>query len=139
MAGKSDFSEQEWETLQKGVTGAGLMVTVADRGFFDTFKEAGALADHLGDAHTKSQNELVRELAGVRGTGFGLRASPDEVERETTEALRSAVGILQAKAPDDLPAYRDLVLEAAQSVAAAAGDVAASETAALEKIKAALQ
>lgn len=139
MAGKSDFTEQEWETLQKGVTGAGLMVTVADRSFFDTFKEAGALADHLGDAHTKSQNELVRELAGVRGTGFGLRASPDEVERETTEALRSAVGILQAKAPDDLPAYRDLVLEAAQSVAAAAGDVAASETAALEKIKAALQ
>lgn len=139
MAGKSDFTEEEWETLQKGLTGTGLMVTVADGGFFETFKEAGALADHLGDAHKESDSELVREIAGVRGTGFGLRASPDEVDRETTEALRSAVAILQAKAPDELPAYRDLVLEVAQSVAAAAGQVADSETAAIEKIRAALQ
>ena len=139
MAGKSEFSEQEWETLQKGLTGAGLMVTVADRGFFDTFKEAGALADHLGDAATKNESQLVRELAGVRGTGFGLTDSPDEVERETTEALRSAVGILQAKAPDELPAYRDLVRALAESVAAAAGGIAASETGAIEKINAALQ
>jgi hypothetical protein len=139
MAGKSDFTEQEWETLQKGVTGAGLMVTVADRGFFDTFKEAGALANHLSDASTKNESQLVRELAGVRGTGFGVTDSPDEVEQETTEALRSAVGILQAKAPDESPAYRDFVLAVAESVAAAAGGVAASETGAIEKISAALQ
>ena len=25
MAGKADFTEEEWETLQKGVTGAGLL------------------------------------------------------------------------------------------------------------------
>lgn len=139
MAGKADFTEQEWETLQKGVTGAGLMVTVADRGFFDTFKEAGALARHLGEAREQSTSTLVRELAEARGTGFGMTDSPEDVERETTEALRSAIGILQTKAPDELQAYRDFVLEVAQSVAAAAKDVAPAETGAIEKIRSAVQ
>jgi hypothetical protein len=44
MATKEDFTEEEWETLQKGVTGAGFWMTIADRGFFDTFKESSALA-----------------------------------------------------------------------------------------------
>lgn len=138
MAGKSDFTEQEWETLQKGVTGAGLMVTVADRSFFDTFKEAGALAQHLSEARKENGSPLVRELAEVRGTGFGLSDSPTEVEEETLAALPSAVGTLQAKAPDEVQAYRDFVLGVAQSVAAAAKDVGATETAAIEKIRAAL-
>lgn len=139
MATKADFTEEEWETLQKGVTGSGLLVSLADRGFFDSFKEAGAVGKHLSEARKNNPNPLVQELAQVRGTGFGLRTSPEELEKETTEALRSATGILQAKAPDDLPAYRDFVLEVAQSVAAAAKDVGASETDAIDKIRAALQ
>jgi hypothetical protein len=42
MAGKSDFTEEEWETMHKGVTRAGLLMSVSDRGFLDSFKEAGA-------------------------------------------------------------------------------------------------
>ena len=139
MAGKSDFTEQEWETLQKGVTGSAMLVAVADRGFFDTFKEAGALSKHLSEAKEKSETPLIQELAGVRGTGFGLTTSPQEVETGTTEALRSAVSTLQAKAPEDVQAYQGFVLEVAQSVAAAADDVGATETDALDKIKAAMQ
>ncbi|HEX2433627.1 MAG TPA: hypothetical protein VHI55_06710 [Gaiellaceae bacterium] len=139
MATKADFTEEEWETLQKGVTGSGLLVSLADRGFFDSFKEAGAVGKHLSEARKNNPNPLVQELAQVRGTGFGLRTSPEELEKETTEALRSATGLLQAKAPDDLPAYRDFVLEVAQSVAAAAKDVGAAETDAIDKIRAALQ
>jgi hypothetical protein len=139
MAGKADFTEQEWETLQKGVTGSALLVSLADRGFFDTFKEVGAISKHLKEAREKNASPLIKELAEVRGTGFGLTAKPDEVEKETTEALTSGVGILQTKAPDDVQAYRDFVLEVAQSVAAAAKDVGAAETDAIDKIKAALQ
>ena len=138
MAVKSDFTDQEWETLQKGVTGAGLLVTVADRSFFDTFKEAGALAKHLAEARKENGSPLVRELAEVRGTGFGMTDSPTEVEQETVAALGSAVATLQAKAPDEVQAYRDFVLGVAESVAAAAKDVGATETAAIDKIRAAL-
>ena len=139
MATKDDFSEQEWEALQKGVTGAGLLVSTSDRGFFDSFKEAGALARHLGEARKNASSEVVRELAQAGGTGFGLGTSPAELEAETLEALRSAVSVLERKAPDDLDDYSAFVLEVAESVGRAAGGGEAAEAATLEKIRSALR
>jgi hypothetical protein len=138
MTSKADFSEQEWETLQKGVTGAGLLVSVSDKGFFDTFKEAGALAKHMSEARENHDSDLIRELAAIKGSGFGLTSKADEVEREALDAERSAVALLREKAPDDLEAYRSFVLDVAQSVAEAAKGVGAGETGAIEKIRAAL-
>jgi hypothetical protein len=139
MAGKTDFTDQEWDDLQKGVTGAAMLVSVADRGFFDSFKEVGALAKHLSEARKTSESPLIKEVAEVRGSGFGLTTSPQEVESETMESLRSAVATLKAKAPDEVQSYRDFVLGVASSVAAAADEVGAPETDALGKIEAALQ
>ncbi len=138
MAKKSDFTEQEWEGLQRGVMGAGLLVSLSDRSFFDSFKEAGALAKHVANARRDSSSELVRELADARGTGFGLTSSPDEVERETIEALQSAKTTLESKAPDELDPYRQFVVEVAQSVADAAGGGEASEPGAVEKVRSAV-
>jgi len=138
MAKKSDFTEQEWEALQKGVVGAGLLVSLSDRGFFDTFKEAGALAKHVAAAKQSGSSELVRELADVRGAGFGVTASPDKVERETLEALHTAKAALESKAPDELQPYRDFVVEVAQSVAAAAPGGESSESGAIEKVRSAV-
>jgi hypothetical protein len=139
MAGKSDFTAEEWEALQKGVTGAAMLVSLADRGFFDTFKEVGALAKHMSEARTKSTSSLVKEVAEVKGTGFGFTSSPQEVESETLQALRSSMSTLQAKAPDDAQAYREFVLNVAKSVASAADDTAVAESGAIEKIEGALQ
>jgi hypothetical protein len=138
MAGKGDFSEQEWQELQKGVAGAGLLVSVSDRGFFDSFKEAGALAKHVAAARQSSSSELVRELADMHGTGFGLTSSPDDVEQETLQALRSSAATLEAKDPAELDAYRAFVLDVARSVAAAAEGGDTAESAALAKIEEAL-
>ena len=138
MARRQDFTDEEWENLQKGVTGAALLVSVSDPGFFETFKEAGAAARHLRAARSESSSELVRELAETPATGFGLGNSPQEVERETLDALRAAVSALQAKAPEDAPAYRQFVEDAAQSVASAAEEVGVAETGAIEKIRSAL-
>ena len=139
MAGKADFTEQEWETLHKGVTGAGLLVSVSERGFFDSFKEVGALAKHLAGARKDSSSQLVRELAETRGTGFGVTSSPAEIESETFEALRAAVATLESKAPDDVEAYKSFVLDVAQSVAEAAEGGSEVEGAVVEKIRSALE
>lgn len=138
MASKADFTEQEWDTLKKGVTGAGLLVSVSDKGFFDTFKEAGALAEHLAEAREGHDSQLVQELGQTKTSGFGLTASPSEVTDETLEALSSAVTTLRAKAPDEVDAYRSLVLGVAESVGAAAKGVGPEERAAIDKIQAAL-
>ena len=115
-----------------------MLVAVSEGGFRDTFKEMGVLAEHLAETQKQHTSPLVRELADVRHTGFGLTDSRAEVEQETMEALSSAVATLQAKAPDEMQAYKDFVLDVAQSVAAAAKDVGAEETAAIEQIRAAL-
>jgi hypothetical protein len=137
MAGKADFTEDEWEQLRKGATGAGLLVSASDRSFFDTFREAASLAKHLAGARD-DDSQLVRELSAERGTGFGLTAKPKEVETETVEALNGAVATLHAKAPNELEAYRSFVLELAESVGKAAGGGDQAEAAAVEKLKAAL-
>lgn len=138
MAAESDFSEQEWKTLRQGVMGAGLTVSLSDRGFFDSFKEAGALAKHIAGARGSSQSELVRKLAEGRPTGFGMTDPPAEIESQTLDALRRAVQILQAKAPDELESNRLFVLDVAQSVAGAAGGGEAAEGEALGRIRSAL-
>lgn len=138
MATKSDFTEEEWQQLHTGVTGAGLLVSLSDHGFFDGFKEASALAHHLADARTKSDNLLVRDLAAEHGTGFGVTKRPDVIEQDTLAALHSAVATLEAKAPSDLEAYRAFVLEVARSVAAAAKGGDEAESGAIAKITAAL-
>jgi hypothetical protein len=138
MTTKTEFTQEEWEALQKGVTGAGFLMAVSDRSFFDSFKEAGALARHLADARKSGSSELIRELAETRGTGFGFTSSPVEIESETLEALRKAMQVLEANAPEESDAYRSFVLEVAESVGNAAAGGEAAESGALEKIRSAL-
>ncbi len=137
MAGKDDFTEDEWKELQQGVTGAGLLVSTAHRDFTDTFGEATTVAKQLA-AHRESASQLVRELSATRGSGFGLVASPTEVLEGTISALGTAVTVLGEKAPDEVDSYRGLVLDMATAVAEAKGGVKDEERAAIEKIKSAL-
>src|SRR6478672_9331022 len=115
------LSENEIETLRKGATGAGLLVSVSDRGFFDTFKEAGVLAKHIAAARGSSESAVVKEI-----------------DSGTIDALHSAVTLLKEKAPAELDAYRSFVLDLARSVAAAAPGGDDSEAGAIAKIEAAL-
>ena len=138
MATKADFTDDEWEALRRGVTGAELLVSLSDRSFFDTFKEAGALAKHIAEARRSGTSELIRELASERGTGFGLTDRPDEIERETAESLRRAMEALQQKAPDEVESYRTFVLDVARSVASAAGGGDDAEAQAVRRIESAL-
>jgi hypothetical protein len=135
MATRADFTEDEWKTMQKGVTGAGMLVSAGDRDFTDSFGEAGALAKYLGAQRESSESPFIRELATIRGSGFGLTTSSQEVEAETVEALHSATAILAAKAPDEVDACRQLVLGAAAAVADAKGGVKPGETAAIDTIR----
>jgi hypothetical protein len=138
MATRADFTDEEWKAMQEGLTGAGMFVALADRGFFDSFQEANALAHHLREAHEHSDSVLIRDLATGHDRPFGMSASPEEIEQITVATLEQAVSVLEAKSPEDLPAYRQLVLDVAESVAAAAKGVSPQENEALDRIRAAL-
>jgi hypothetical protein len=139
MATQADFSEQEWEAIQKGLTGAGMLVSLADRDFTDSFGEAKALAKFVGEQRNTSDSALIRDIAAVHKSGFGFGTNPQELETGTVESLRAARAAIGAKAPEDVGAYRELVLGAAQHVAdAKGGGTSEAETAAIAKITEAL-
>ena len=138
MATKSDFTEQEWGALQKGMTGSGMLVSLSDRDLSDSFGEASAMGKYLAGAQVASNSPLVRDLAKTHGTGFGLTASPEKVRAETMEALTASVATLSAKAPDELDAYRQLVLGLAKAVADAKGGEKPVESAMITEIGQAL-
>ena len=138
VANRQDFTDEEWAALQTGLMGSGALVSVSDRDLTDTFGEASALGKYLAGQQIAATNELVRELAKTRGTGFGLTTSPDRMRTETLAALTSAVGTLGAKAPEDLGPYRELVLGLAQAVADAKGGEVPIEAAMIASIREAL-
>ena len=138
MTTRADFTDEEWKTLQAGVTGAGTFVALADRSFFDSFKESSVFARHLRDAHAQSESSLIRDVATGHERPFGLTSSPQEIENRTVAAIEQAVAILESKAHEELPAYRKLVLDVAGSVAEAAKGVSPEENTAVQRVRTAL-
>jgi hypothetical protein len=139
MAGKADFTEAEWAAMHKGATGSGMLVSLSDRDFTDTFGEVSAMSKFIAGQQMAGSSQLIRELAHVGGTGFGLTAHPDKVRNETMESLRSTMATLAAKAPDDVEPYKAFVIGIAEAVAnAKGGGTSQVETQMIVEIKAAL-
>jgi hypothetical protein len=138
LATKKDLSADEWTQLQHGLAGTALLVSVSDASLFDSFKEAGAVRKHYSDAHRNNPSELVRELVAEPGMSFGFGKSPQQLETETLTALQAAASTLKQKAPEDADAYKQFVLEIAQSVAEAAKGTSTAESTEIEKIRNAL-
>ena len=126
------LTEDEMKTVRSAAIRAGALVAQAEPGFFDTFKESFAASKAV-----KAASPEVRDL--VTG-GFPEMPSggKEEVNARTLELLRQAVGILTQKAPQLLEQYRQVVLQSAKDVAAAADDTSQKESAALGEIERAL-
>ena len=139
MATKADFSEEEFETMQRGVSGTGMLVSLADRDFTDSFGEVKALGKYLASQSDQSQSTLMRDIASLHGSKFGFGTSPTELEEGALGSIRSAVATLAEKAPDERAAYRELVLGVAEHVAEAkGGGKSPAEESAIAKITDAL-
>ena len=83
MATKQDFTEQEWASLERSISGTGLLVSLADRDFTDTF---GAFRQRENDPRREMTvmgvyrwkdgklTKVVDDMPAVNGLAF----SPDE-------------------------------------------------------------
>jgi hypothetical protein len=138
MASKDAFSADEWNTLHRGVTGAGMLVSASEVGFTSTFKETGAMAKVIAGARASSPSELVRELAAESGTGWALGTKPDELRADVIAELGASIALLAAKAPHEVVPYRAFVLEVSNTVATAAAGGDDAEAASIAAITEAL-
>lgn len=140
MASKADFNEEEWQTLQWAVTDTMTYLSMADPGFWDTFKEASGAARFLSENKTSSPDLLVRDLASdikVR-RDKELTGNPTDMAGSVVARVSEAVALVAEKAPENLYAFREFLLGLAEATAEAVEGIGGLEAGALERIRAAL-
>ena len=133
MAGKNDFTPEEWKTLLESPMMAGIAVTAADpSGLWGSLKESMASARTImGAAHDSAAAELVRAIASDYETADGrsvaregLRAElsgkrPADIVTKALSAVKKAAELIDAKAPGDAASYKTWLQHIAQAVAEA--------------------
>lgn len=135
MAGKQDFTEQEWHDLSEGPMGLAMLVSAVDPGFLDKFKEAWAASNAFVKG---ASTDLQRELAKPSMPSIP-KGSAEEVKAAVVGSLQRAVAALQAKAPEELEPYKAWVASVADAVAQAGGGVSEAESSFIASVKAAMQ
>ena len=126
------LTEDEEKTLRSAAMRAGALVAQAEPGFFDTFKESFAASKAVKAASPEVQRLVTGGFPEMPSGG------KEVVSARTLELLREAVGILSRKAPHLLEEYRQVVVQSAKDVAAAADDTSQRESAAVGEIERAL-
>jgi len=143
MTTKSDFTDDEWKTIQEGPVTAGMILLSAESG--GTFRETFALARAFTDARKKhGESALLDELVAEKPQFDRHRyKSPEELHTEGLKAIAQAAALVRAKASaEESAAYDEFVVTAASSVAEAHKEhgqkVSEKEQAALDEIRAQL-
>jgi hypothetical protein len=126
------LTEDERKTVLSAALRASALVVQAEPGFLDTFKESFAATRAVKAASPEVQKLLTGGLPEMPSGGG------DDINARTLELLKQAVGILEQRAPQLVEEYRQVVLQSAKDVAAAADDTSPQETAAIDKIERAL-
>lgn len=113
------YTEVEGQTLRTAVFGAMVLVSTADPGAVDEESYAGIRAMSL-------LSDDLRAVVAAAPPALP-KGSASDVEAGVLAALRSAVGIINAHEPRDVPIFRAAVTEMCRSVAGADGEVASAE------------
>ena len=140
MSSKDLFTEDEWHVLQWAVTDTMTYLSLADKGFLDTFKEATAAAKFMAKAKADATSPLVHDLAGdlKMGRDKQVTRDPADMAREVADRVREAKQLVQQKSPQDVEAFKAFILGVAKATAEAAHGVDEHEARAMETLQAAL-
>jgi hypothetical protein len=132
-ASKASFTPEEWDRILRGAMLAGMAVTAAEpSGVWGLIKESLAAGGALAEARADTDaNELVRAVAADLATAEGRTAAREGLQADLAggEAagikpkaiteLRQVAALLDAKAPEDAPAFKAWLLRIAERVAEA--------------------
>lgn len=162
MSVRDSFSQQEWYGVMSGPSRAGLAVVAASpSGLTGVIAEANAigaviremiehvpktpLLEAMADAYQHTPPEELREMQQLtrqNSTARNLR----QVKEQAFESVRQSVWLVSSKTgPEDVRAYKELILKVAERAAGAAKEggflgiggvqVSDAEKAAIEELK----
>jgi hypothetical protein len=118
VAGKDDFTAEEWELLLEAPPAAGMIVIMADRG--GLVRESYSLAKAYTEARKRSgQSVLIDEIVEAKPELDHTRYdSKEELREATLERLRDALALLDRKgSAEDVEQYRAFCWSVAEHVA----------------------
>jgi hypothetical protein len=148
MAGKADFTEEEWELLRETPPGIGMVVIVADRG--GMMRESFSMAKAYAEARKQpGSGQLIDELVEAKPDMDHTRyGSKEELVEAALDRARQALALVGEKGTaEDVEQFRSFLWSVAEHVANARKEgfmgltgerVSDAEEAALERIKAAI-
>jgi hypothetical protein len=136
MAGKANFTKEEWTLLLESPIIAGMAVTAADpSGLWGLLKESFAGGTALTKAMAGADtNALVKAVVtdcssseGQTAARDGLKAKfadsqPTDLKVKAIDSLRQISALLDAKAPGDAAAFKAWLRQISQSTAEAANE-----------------
>lgn len=128
----TDFTDAEKDTIRGGVMGALALVSQADPGFFDVFKESKAAAESL--------KEAPEDIRGLVTGGLQLPPQAPSKEELRTKVLTRLSEAMQvaSKDPGTASSLRQFVLSACQHVAEASKGVSPEEQGIVNEIASAM-
>ncbi len=136
MASKASFTPEEWARIAASPIVASMAITAADpSGLWSLLKESMSGGWALLEAKQDAQaNPLVKAVAddiansdtrtAVREsfTGQFKGSQFADVKQKAIDELRAVSGILDAKAPEDAPAFKSWLRQVAQKAAEAGNE-----------------
>jgi hypothetical protein len=140
VAVKDVFTDDEWKTLQWALLNAGGHISASDwPGLWKGFKEAAGGSEFLTKLQ-KSDDELVRALSKdqARKGDPNTNGRADLASDVALQRIREAVALVEAKAPEHLDAFKAMLLGVATAMAAAVDGTSEKESAAIDRIREAL-
>jgi hypothetical protein len=130
MTAKSDFTDEEWATLQRSPMVAGMAITLADPGGpIEVLKETTAVVKFATGSSSEERDDVVGEIAREIRALVEQRKNPvgdfkprgTLAAKEILDELSRAGDIVAAKGtPEEAEAFREWILECAQRAAEAA-------------------
>jgi len=129
MAGKADFTADEWSLLCKSPMLAGMVVVAASpSGPFGVIKEMIAMGKLVAETKAKGGEGLMSAVVNEITTREGIERakpteiqgkSPDQARAYALDQLKQVAALLRQKAPGDAPAFSQWLQEVAKRVASA--------------------
>src|SRR3954453_8592746 len=120
MTAKSDFTEEEGNTILEGPPSAGLVVIVSDRA--GSIRETFPMAKAYTEARKQhGESELLDEISAAKPEMDRTRAgSPEELKQHNLDNVRQGISLLKTKAPvEEVEEYRKFIVGLAERVAEA--------------------
>jgi uncharacterized membrane protein len=116
-AGQSDFTTEEWTALQQSLMASGVLVSLAE-GTVDA-EEIFALIKTLREASVAHPRRFIRQLTATSTFNTGLRPGTryTDYKPSALETIQAAADLVAAKAPAELPGFRQFLAEIATTVA----------------------